>query len=136
MAQPIEIVIRKTDETSQQTAATTSNQSKKGSSTQQKVLNTALVNAGKQWISYGISQYGNLTGNTIQQRQINTFLNIAGYISEIKAGGWVGTISVATQIGISSINNAIERNRANRQAELLYQRSGNATINGGRGTNE
>ena len=136
MAEPIEIVIRKTQETAQQKEFATSNQSKKGTSTTQKALNTALVNAGKRWASYGVSQYGNLTGNTIKQRQIDTALNVAGYVGEIAAGGWVGAISVATQIGISGVSNAIETSKANRQAELLYQRSGNASINGGRGTNE
>ena len=135
MAQPIEIVIRKSEETSYQaqTSPTTPKTNQK-ESVQQKAVNTALINAGKRFASYGVSQYGNLTGNTIQQRKIENALNIAGYVGEIAAGGWVGAISVASQLAISSMNNYIETNKSNLEAEMLLQRSGNATINGGRGT--
>lgn len=133
MEQPIEIVIRKVDETAQQKK----DGKKKGKeSVKDKAVNTALINAGKQIINYGISQYGNITGNTIKGRQMQDAVNIAGYIGEIATGGWVGVITVGTQIGLNAVSNAVETNKANRQAELLYQRSGNATINGGRGTND
>jgi hypothetical protein len=135
MAEPIEIIIRKTQETAQQEITATSG--KKGKqNTKDKAINTALVNAGKRIASYGVSQYGNLTGNTIRQRQIDNALNIAGYVGEIAVGGWVGAISVATQVGLGAVGDAIATNRANREAQMLYERSGNATINGGRGTND
>lgn len=136
MAEPIEIIIRKTQETAQQEQVTTPSSKKGKESTKDKAINTALINAGKRIASYGISQYGNLTGNTIRQRQIDDALNIAGYVGEIAVGGWVGAISVATQVGLGAVGNAIATNRANREAQLLYERSGNATINGGRGTND
>lgn len=136
MAEPIEIVIRKTQETSQQSQVGATPSSDKGQeSISKKAVNTALVNAGKQLASYGIAQYGNLTGNTIRQRQIDNALNVAGYIGQIAVGGWVGAISVATQLTTNAISTIAEANKTNRQAEMLYQRSGNATINGGRGAN-
>lgn len=133
MPEPIEIVIRKTQETS--TQPNNEAKSKKGKeNTKQKAINAALVNAGKQIASYGISQYGNLTGNTIRQRQIDNALQVGSYIGQIIAGGWVGAISVGVQLTTQGINNAITTTKANQQAELLYQRSGNVTIDGGRGT--
>lgn len=136
MAQPIEIVIRKTDETAQQTLGQVEGKKKGKTSVKDGAVNTALINAGKQILSYGISQYGNVTGNTIKQRQMNDAINVAGYIATISLGGTVGVIAVATELAINAVSNTIETNKANREAELLYQRSGNATINGGRGTNE
>ena len=75
-----------------------------------------------------------MTGNTIQQRQIDNALQVSSYIAQIAVGGWVGAIAVATQITTNGISNLISTRRANQQAELLYQRSGNITIDGGRGT--
>lgn len=133
MNEPIEIVIRKTQETS--TQPNTEEKNKKGKeNSKQKAINTALIQAGKQLASYGVSQYGNLTGNTIQQRQIDNALQIGSYIGQIAVGGWVGAIAVATQLTTQGINNFISTRKANQQAELLYERSGNITIDGGRGT--
>lgn len=132
MPEPIEIVIRKTQETSTQTKEKKDTKGKED--TQRKAINTALISAGKQLASYGLSQYGNLTGNTIRQRQIDNTLQIGSYVGQILVGGWVGAISVGVQLTTSAINNNIATRKANQQAELLYQRSGNVTLNGGRGT--
>lgn len=134
MPEPIEIVIRKTQETSTQTKEKKDTKGKED--TQRKAMNTALIQAGKQLASYGLSQYGNLTGNTIRQRQIDNTLQIGSYVGQILAGGWVGAIAVGVQLTTSVINNDIATRKANQQAELLYQRSGNSTLNGGRGTND
>ena len=136
MEQPIEIVIRKTQETATQVGGQTEQKAKGKESVKDKAVNTALINAGKQFASYGVSQYGNLTGNTIRQRQIDTAVNLAGYVGQIMTGGWIGAIAVATQIGIEAMNSAVERSKTNTQAQMLLERSGNATINGGRGTHD
>jgi hypothetical protein len=49
-------------------------------------------------------------------------------------GGVVGASAVAVQLGTSAINNYISNRKANQEANLLLQRSGNANVNGGRGT--
>ena len=135
MEEPIEIVIRKTQETSTQTESPKQVKSS-DTSTTQKAVNTALVNAGKQLATYGFSQYGNLTGNTIAQRQMNNVSTLASYAMQIAVGGWVGAIAVGVQVGMGAISNFTETSKANQQSELLYQRSGNITIDGGRGTND
>ena len=134
MPEPIEIVIRKTQETSTQETTKKKKDTKGKEDIQRKAINTALINAGKQLASYGVSQYGNLTGNTIRQRQIDDTLQIGSYIAQIVAGGWIGAIAVGVQLTTSAVNNATATRKANQQAELLYQRSGNITLNGGRGT--
>ena len=134
MPEPIEIVIRKTQETSTQGTGTQQKDNKGKESTQAKAINTALIRAGKRIASYGLSQYGNFTGNTIRQRQIEDTLQVASYISEIAVGGWVGAISVGVQLGTSAFSTEMATRKSNQQAELLYQRSGNVTLNGGRGT--
>lgn len=139
MAEPIEIVIRKTGETSYQPQTTTQVTGGKrgsGQSTMQKAVNTALLDAGKQLVSTGINQYGNLTGNTLANKQLDNATQIAGYVGQIIVGGWVGAIAVGTQLGIQGISNFTSRQRANQEAQMLYERSGNVTINGGRGTND
>ena len=138
MAEPIEIVIRKTGETAYQpqTPSGTAQGKPKGSSIMDKAVNTALVNAGKQIVSAGINQYGNLTGNTLMNKQLDTATQVAGYVGEILVGGWIGVASVATQIGVQGISNFTQREKSNQEAQLLYERSGNVTINGGRGTND
>lgn len=137
MAEPIEIVIRKSGETAYQPQTTTAGESaKKGQSATQKAVNTALVNAGKRMVSAGIQQYGNLTGNTLANKQLDTATQVAGYVGEILVGGWIGAISVATQVGAQGISNFTQRQRSNQEANMLRERSGNITINGGRGTND
>lgn len=138
MAEPIEIVIRKTQETSTQGAGVGAiskpSNSKKSSTITDNVITSVLINAGKSIASYGVAQYGNMTGNTIAQRNIDNALTIAGYIAQIKTSGWVGAVIVGTQIAMQFNNNMIAIDKANQQAALLYQRSGNITIDGGRGT--
>lgn len=133
MPEPIEIVIRKKREDSQE-IITGEKKEKKGESILDKAVTTALINAGKNIASNGISQFGNITGYTIAQRSIDNALNVAGYVGQIIAGGWVGAIAVGAQITTQAIANSIAVRKANQQAELLYQRSGNITIDGGRGT--
>ena len=86
-----------------------------GESTTNELIRTALVQAGKQGLQYAVSQYGNLTGNSIGQRNINNVIEVASMITTIAIGGVVGAIAVAN---------------------MMYERSGNITRNGGRGTND
>lgn len=135
MAEPIEIVIRKTQETSSQNGTITLKDKKSGGqSITDKAITNALISAGKSVANYGVAQFGNMTGYTIAQRNIENTLNAASYITQIATTGWVGAIAVGIQLTTQGIGNSIARDKANQQAELLYQRSGNITIDGGRGT--
>ena len=135
MAEPIEIVIRKTQETSSQNGAITLKDKKSGGqSITDKAITNALISAGKSVANYGVAQFGNMTGYTIAQKNIENTLNAASYITQIATTGWVGAIAVGIQLTTQGIGISIARDKANQQAELLYQRSGNITIDGGRGT--
>lgn len=136
MAEPIEIVIRKTQETSNQGTgiAVASKQNKGKQSVTDRAITNALISTSRSLANTAVSQFGNMTGYTIAQRNINNALNIAGCVGQIIATGWVGAIAVGTQLTIQGIANAVARDKANQQADLLYQRSGNVTIDGGRGT--
>lgn len=107
-----------------------------GESTTNELIRTALVQAGKQGLQYAVSQYGNLTGNSIGQRNINNGIEVASMITTIAIGGVVGAIAVATQTAINVANQGISNARANQVANMMYERSGNITRNGGRGTND
>lgn len=96
-------------------------------------IKTIMVDAGRKAMSTAISQYGNLTGNTMVAHKIQNFSNIAGYALAIKTGGFVGLAAVAVDIGIQAITGAIETRKANAEIEMLRQRAGNATLNGSRG---
>lgn len=137
MAEPIEIVIRKTQETSYQTQPQSTNEKIKNKETfTDKAVGMALINAGKQIASYGIAQYGDITGNTMLQRKIDAVLTIAEYGIDIARYGMAGVVLTGVRIGLQTYTKQIEMTQINQQADLLYQRSGNATIDGGRGTND
>ena len=104
----------------------------KTSETMKQAARTALVNAGKQLASYGLGQFGNLTGTKYLTNQIDQISTLFSYGSQIAMGGIVGVSSVAVQVGMSAMNNYISNTKANQEANLLLQRSGNAALNGGR----
>ena len=95
-------------------------------------VKTILVDAGKKLLSTAISQYGNLTGDTVTASRIQAINQVAGYALAIKAGGWVGAAAVAVDLGIQGFTSFIENRKANAQIEMLRQRAGNATLNGSR----
>lgn len=130
----IRITISKVDENGKK--APTNKDKVKGeektSDTLQQAARTALVNAGKQLASYGLNQFGNLTGNKALSTQLDNITTFVGYAGQIAAGGLVGAAAVGVQIGIGAMNTYISNTRANQEANLLLQRSGNASLNGGR----
>ena len=102
------------------------------SKTMQQATTTALIGAGKQLASYGISQYGNITGTKSLNNELDAITSVFSYGMQIVAGGIVGASAVAVQLGTSAINNYISNTKANQEAQLLLQRTGNASLNGGR----
>lgn len=104
------------------------------SDTMKQAARTAIVGAAKQLASYGISQYGNLTGTKSLNNELDAITSVFSYGMQIATGGVVGAAAVAVQLGTSAINNYISNTKANQQAQLLLQRTGNAALNGGRGT--
>ena len=96
------------------------------------MIGQAVVQLGKQTLSYGSSMIGNVTGNYILQNKIDNAVQIVGYAGQIGVGfatggvvgGVVSAIAVAGQIGMSAVNFEIERTKANAQASYLMQQRG------------
>ena len=135
MAEPIEIVIRKTNETSGQRQVVSSASDKvKGAGVMQSAVGVALVNAGKEMAKEGFIQFFSLSGRSNALRMIDNATTIAGYIGQVAVGGVVGVVAVGGQLINKAISTGLSTYQANLDASMLYQRSGNATIDGGRGT--
>lgn len=120
---------------------TTSNQPTKASNTPNKagennvvssLTKMLIVDQGKKVLNNVISQFGNLTGNSIASARIQNLSTLAGYGTTIAVGGWVGAIGVAVDVGIQAVNNVFELRKTNNQLELLRTRVGNSAINGSR----
>ena len=93
-----------------------------------------IIDSGRKVLQNVISQYGNLTGNSIAASRLQAGSTIVGYVAQIAIGGWIGAISVGADIGIQAFNNIFETRKANAQINLMKQRVGNSTLNGSRYT--
>ena len=135
MAEPIEIVIRKTSETAGQQQVLSSQTGKvKGAGLMKNAVAIALIDAGKNIAVDGFNQFASLSGRTNALRMIDNATTIASYVSQVAIGGVLGAVAVGTQLTSKAIGQGLSNYQANLNADLLYQRSGNATIDGGRGT--
>lgn len=135
MAEPIEIVIRKTSETSGQQQVLSNQSGKvKGSGIMKNAVAIALIDAGKNIAVDGFNQFASLSGRTNALRMIDNATTIASYVGQVAVGGVLGAVAVGTQLTSKAISQGLSNYQANLNADLLYQRSGNATIDGGRGT--
>lgn len=99
------------------------------------------IATGKQIVGYAASNVGNFTGNYLMQDQIQSALDIAGDITTLALGatrGWAGFavagIGVTTKRVLQAVSMAQENVHLQHQQDYLLKRSGNATTNGSRGT--
>lgn len=169
MAEPIEIIIRKgtggegtgfgipgAQLSEQATGRSTSNNFKDPinySLTGKQMAKTAFglgLIAVKRSINYGISQYGNMTGNYIQQAEIELGLEHLNNISVVglsiyagaKLGGPVGAVIGGVTAGFNIGLNyqaqyiTLQTNIAklNTYSNIMQERSGNTYNNDSRGT--
>lgn len=101
-----------------------------------------MMNVGKQIVNYSINNVGNLTGDYIVQSQINQALDVFSDIATIgtgfATGGWIGGVVAATGVaikkGVQFFQEEQDIRKANRQSAYLRERTGNATTNNSRGT--
>ena len=101
----------------------TSNNSSKSST-----IKTLAIQAGKTLFNYGLSVYGDLTGNYVLENKINDAINISSTAAML-ATFPVGTIAAVTQITTSTISSFINQNKSNLETNLLRSRTGNSTLN-------
>ena len=86
-------------------------------------INLGLIHLGKQAVQYGISNYGNLTGDTIGQQQINAVLEVAGIVA-MAAQGPLGMIAAAGVVGFKIADRAIDIEKSKIISRNMQQRTG------------
>ena len=101
----------------------TTNNSNKSS-----LVKTLAIQTGKSLFNYGLSVFGDLTGNYVLENKINDAINIASTAAML-ATFPVGTIAAVTQITTSTISSFINQNKSNLETNLLRSRTGNSTLN-------
>ncbi len=87
-------------------------------------INTALVSLGKRALDYGLSNYGNLTGDHIGQARINETLEVAGLIGMAVAGGWVGVAAAVGAVAIKAVNRYVDVKKSEIQSNAMRIRTG------------
>lgn len=95
------------------------------------VTNAVVANVAKKAIQYGISQYGNLTGDYVTQANISAMIEIGGLVA-MAATGPVGIAAAVTSLGIQAANYGIDMAKKRRETEFLRERTGMTQNSGGR----
>ena len=98
---------------------------------QNQAVNTALISAGRQIASQGITQFANLTGNYVKAENFNAVLSIGSDIA-ILATGPVGIIAVASKHAVSMANSFVKQTIAIRDIALQRDRAGYISKRGSR----
>lgn len=101
-----------------------------------------MMGIGKQVVNYGLRNVGTFTGNYDAQEDINAALDLVSDGSTIAlgfgSGGWIGGVIAIVGVGTKRILETVTQSRSDkmsqRQTEYLLERSGNATLDGSRGT--
>lgn len=103
-----------------------------GNDTAKQAINTALIQAGQQFITQGISMYGQITGDTTTTKAINNVASLSADILTIAKGGVVGAIAVGAKYALQAGNSVIANYQQNRQIELNNQLLGDISLKGSR----
>ena len=98
---------------------------------QNQAVNTAIINAGRQIATQGITQYADLTGNYAFATTVNDVLTIGSDLA-ILATGPVGVIAVGAKYTVQITNSFIQQKRAIDNIELQQQRAGYISTQGSR----
>ncbi len=94
-------------------------------------VNAVVTQNAKKALSYGISNYGNLTGDYITQANIQGVIEVGGMIATALTGP-VGAIAVAGDLAFKEISRQVDLTKKNREVELLKARTGMMGYSGGR----
>lgn len=99
---------------------------------QQKAINTALLQTGKNFLMEGIRSFGTLTGDTTIIDAINTGVGLASDVGTIVAGGWVGIITVASKYALEGVQRAVQSASTNKAISFNNQLLGQISKDGSR----
>ncbi len=87
---------------------------------------------GKKAIQWGISNYGELTGDYTTQQALQTGIELAGSVAIIAASGWIGAAAVAANYTTKFANNLIAMRKSQTSAAMLQARTQTLVSKGGR----
>lgn len=93
---------------------------------------TIAIQMAKQATQFVVSNYGDLTGDYIQQKNIQGAIEIGGLALMAIKGGAVGVALAVGTLVIKVAQRNIEVERANRSIALLRERTGMIGWSGGR----
>lgn len=117
------------EETDIESVATTSQKkSPNTKKTARSMVSAMAIDYAKKTLSYGVSVWGDLTGNYQAENGMNGAIQMIGLGVQL-ANFPVGTIAGVFQMTTNLASNVIQTQRANRKSEMLLKRSGNETIN-------
>jgi hypothetical protein len=97
-----------------------------------RAVNGALLQVGKQVLSQGIAQYGNLTGDYATSRAVSDIMSIGTDIATIAAAGPAGAIYVAGKYAVQLATTAINQRNAIREHEFTLTKVGQISTKGSR----
>ena len=102
----------------------------------QKQVNTLLIDYGKQIIQNGVDAYIDYTGNYILSNKIQSGISFAANALMAVKGGTVGRIAVAFNAVNNIIKTSKEVSRANQRVDFIKNQAGKIVEMGGRYTND
>ena len=87
----------------------------------------SMASAAKSIVSYGLNNYGNFTGDYIEQTRINDSLKAISYVSAIGAGfamggpvgGAMAAVAVTTNLFLENVSLMEQKKKATIQSEQL-----------------
>lgn len=127
----ISIKIQSDETTAQVTQQAQKPQQAGKPSFQTQAVNTAILNAGKQVLTQGISQYGDLTGNYALSRTASEMFSI-GADAMIALSSPVGAIAVGTKYATTIATSFIKQSRELKNTALAQERAGYISTQGSR----
>lgn len=95
------------------------------------VSKLVAIQMGKQALQYGMSNYGNLTGDYVTQANIGAGVQIAGLVA-MASQGPLGIAAAVFSLSTQALNNGLDIAKKNREVQFLRERVGMTSINGGR----
>ena len=101
-------------------------------STTNQAVNAVLISAGKQVLTQGIQQYGDLTGDYALAETVNDVMTIGADALIIASAGAIGAVAVGTKYAIQAINSSIKQKLAIESIALARERSGYISTQGSR----
>ena len=105
---------------------------KSNKSTARSAIATTAIDYANKSMNYGISVFGDLTGDYQTQRGMQSFVNGVSTLS-MMANFPFGTIAGAFKMGTDIISSIINTRNANRQSEMIRKRTGNEVLNDSEG---